>query len=94
MGAVRLTDNSQGHPPWPPRPPIEASTNVFINGIPSVRLGDNWAIHCAPPCHGGVSSEGSPNVFVNGKAMVRTGDAISCGDHALQASPDVIVNGK
>lgn len=91
--AVRInSDNCSGHSCWPPRPAIEGSPDVFINNIPSVRLGDAWQVHCCKSCHSGASSSGSPNVFVNGKPKCRIGDAISCGSTMVNGSPDVFVN--
>lgn len=92
--AVRFGDISTGHGSWPPRPNDEASDNVIINGKGAHRLGDHWPTHCnsTPTCHDGNASQGSPNVFVNGRNKCRVGDAISCGDHMAEGSPDVIVN--
>jgi len=42
---VRLGDMSRGHSCFPPRPNIEASSNVFVNGKGVHRVGDAWAIH-------------------------------------------------
>ncbi|MEM4618919.1 MAG: hypothetical protein QW607_01765 [Desulfurococcaceae archaeon] len=42
---VRLGDMSCGHACFPPRPNIEASPNVFVNGRGAHRLGDAWDIH-------------------------------------------------
>lgn len=39
-GIVRLGDKCSGHDGWPPRPNIEASTNVFVNDLGVHRLGD------------------------------------------------------
>lgn len=93
MGAaVRLGDRSAGHC-FEPRPNLDGSPNVFINGIAAHRVGDKWAFHrCGKSSHDGVQSQGSPNVFVNGKALARIGDRISCGDICAQGSPNVNVN--
>ena len=91
--AVRLGDISTGHGCWPPRPNDSASPNVFINSIPSHRVGDHWPTHCCTPgCHDGNQATGSPNVFVNGRPKARVGDSISCGDFNAQGSPNVFVN--
>lgn len=91
---VRLGDQSQGHSCWPPRPNIEASSNVFANNIGIHRVTDLWSSHCcADICHDGFQSQGSPNVFVNNLQVARTGDAISCGDHDGPGSPNVFANG-
>jgi len=93
-GVVRLGDVSAGHPHcYPSRPNIEASPNVFVNGIAAHRLEDAWAVHGA--CsnhtpHDGVASSGSSSVFVNGQPICRIGDDISCGDTMAEGSSDVI----
>ena len=45
-GVVRLGDISAGHSCYPPRPCVEASGNVFVNGRGVHRVGDAWAVHC------------------------------------------------
>lgn len=97
-GVARLADLSTGHPPcYPPRPNIQGSPNVFVNGRPVHRVGDAYAPHCAPcikgrPCHGAVLANGSPNVFVNGKQVGRIGDPVSCGCVVMTGSGDSIMN--
>lgn len=88
-GIVRLGDLSTGHGCYPPQAAIEASPDVFVDGIAVVTVDCHWATHCCKSCHDGVSSEGSATVFVNGKPKVRQGDAISCGSHADQCSETV-----
>lgn len=93
-GVVRLGDTSQGHGTWPSRPNIEASTDVFVNGIGVHRNGDAWAIHCDTfqNCHGGeLVTPSSRTVFVNGEPMGSIGDPIGCGDRVSVGSNDVIV---
>lgn len=88
--AARLGDLCTGHGCWPPRSGVNASPNVFINGIRAHRLGDGWKVHCCPPpCHAGVVSSGSGSVFINGQPAARIGDAISCGSLIAQGSPNV-----
>jgi len=87
--ATRLGDLCTGHGPHPPRPNIEASENVFVNGLGAHRLGDNWAPHD----HGGVLAAGSLSVFVNGKNLARIGDPISCGSVVAQGSSNVFAGG-
>lgn len=95
MPAVtRLGDRSTGHSCFPPRPNIEASSDVFINGIASHRQGDAWDVHCCgDSCHDGNLSSGSSTVFVNGKAKCRIGDPVSCGDYSGQGSSNVFCGG-
>lgn len=90
--ASRLGDKTTGHNPYPPRPSKEASTNVLINGIGAVRVGDEFEPHGKP---GGrhasasdykhVAEEGSATVFVNGKAAVRIGDPVDRDGDAIAA---------
>lgn len=90
---VRLGDKSAGHC-FEPRPNIEGSPNVFINGIAVHCVGDAWPVHtCGPSSHDSRTVQGSPNVFVNGKAVARVGDALDCGDICAEGSPNVFVNG-
>jgi uncharacterized Zn-binding protein involved in type VI secretion len=89
---TRLGDLSTGHSScYPPRPNIEASGDVFANGISCHRIGDAWFQHGTGDCtpHTGVTSAGSGSVFVNGRSIARIGDPISCGDTIAQGSGDV-----
>lgn len=90
-GLVRLGDLCNGHTgEYPPRPCIEASNNVFINGKGIHRKGDAWDIHCNFwNCHGGVMIGGSNSIFINGIAAAQVGDLISCGAVAAQGSGNV-----
>lgn len=85
--AVRYSDLCSGHDSHPPRPNIEASPDVLVDGLGSVRVGDAWAKHP----HGGVSSGGSNTVFINNQNAVRVGDPISCGSVAAQGSQTVMI---
>jgi len=83
-----------GHGNFPPRPSIEASTDVFVNGIGVHRVGDAYAEHCdSDTCHDSVLATGSSTVFVNGKAIGRIGDNIACGSTVAEGSPDVFAGG-
>jgi uncharacterized Zn-binding protein involved in type VI secretion len=86
---------STGHGCFPPKPNIQCSSNVFVNGKGVVRVGDAWAIHSCPNngSHGSTSSKGSPNVFANGKARVRIDDSLSDTDAVAEGSSNVYVNG-
>lgn len=90
LPATRLNDMCTGHDCFPPRPVIQASTNVFINGRGANRLGDMLAVHCCMiSCHEGHSVQGSPTVNVNSKPLVRVQDAIDCGSYMMTGSLDV-----
>ncbi len=95
MPAVsRQGDLCSGHGPFPPRPLVSGSGDVFINGIPAGRRNDPYGIHCSPKkCHGGSAGAGSSTVFVNGRALVRIGDAVSCGSVSAMGSPNVFAGG-
>jgi uncharacterized Zn-binding protein involved in type VI secretion len=84
--AVRLGDKCTGHGNAPPRPNIQGSPDVFINGKPAHRQGDKWAIH---QNHPGMLAKGSSTVFVNGRGQGRVGDPVNCGSRCAQGSPDV-----
>lgn len=90
MSAVtRLGDVCSGHDCYEPRVCIEASTNVFINGLGVTRAGDKWETHCCgPSCHDTVGLVGSSKVFVNGRAVMRIGDELECGSVSAQGSPN------
>jgi len=90
--SVRLGDKSAGHC-FNPRPNVQGSSNVFINGIAAHRVSDYWPKHrCGPRSHDSITAQGSPNVFINGLAAARIGDELSCGDHCAEGSPNVFVN--
>lgn len=88
--AARQSDMCTGHPGCKPRPALTGSPNVFINGLPAHRLGDQWAKHCG---HTGVLAAGSSSVFVNGLALGRVADPISCGSLIASGSPTVFAGG-
>lgn len=96
MPAVtRKGDTCTGHGPWPSRPSVEGSPNVFVNGLAVHRQGDGWAIHCDPTplCHPGVLASGSATVFVNGKQIGRVGDPVDCGSSVATGSGNVFAGG-
>ena len=69
------------------------SNNVFLNGLPVVRVGDVWQIHCKDSsCHGCNQGTGSSTTFVNGRPVARIGDATSCGDQIAVGSSNVFSN--
>ena len=92
MPAVtRIGDNDTGHCSTPTR--AQGSTNVFVNGIPVSRQGDNNTPHLLPgspcPSHSAAIATGSTTVFVNGKGCGRIGDAISGCTSVAQGSSNV-----
>ena len=91
-GVVRQGDNCSGHSCYPPRAATSGSPDVFVNGLPVHRVGDNWAAHACPdtPPHSGTMANGSATVFVNGQPIARIGDAVDCGSTAAQGSDNVL----
>lgn len=95
LGVVRMgIDVCSGHPAgptyFPPRPAITGSPDVFIDGLPAVRMTDQWAPHTnILSVHSGVSIGGSFTVFCNGLPLVRVGDQIDCSSVALTGSVTV-----
>jgi uncharacterized Zn-binding protein involved in type VI secretion len=66
--AARKTDIGSGHGcHYPPTAAVEASPDVYINGLPGLRVGDHFAAHgclvCPAPVHGRALADGSPNVM-------------------------------
>lgn len=61
---------------------ISGSNNVFVNGKPFCRKGDNFT-------EGRVLIEGSKKVFANGYSIGRVGDSISCGSKVISGSSNV-----
>jgi uncharacterized Zn-binding protein involved in type VI secretion len=83
-----------GHGCFPPRPNIEGSGDVYVNGIPVHRQGDSWGVHCCgPSCHGSDLAAGSSSVYVNGKPLGRIGDPVSCGSVVAECSDNVFSGG-
>jgi uncharacterized Zn-binding protein involved in type VI secretion len=73
------------------------SGNVFANGIPISRQGDNNTGHLLPPApcpgHSAPIAVGSTTVFVNGKGCGRIGDAISGCTSVAAGSGDCFAGG-
>lgn len=93
---ARLGDQCTGHPNgFPPRPNIEGSDTVFVNGIPIHRQSDKWAVHCnsTPSCHDGVLASGSSTVFSSNLQVGRVSDPVACGSTVAEGSPDVFAGG-
>jgi uncharacterized Zn-binding protein involved in type VI secretion len=95
MPAVtRLGDNCTGHGCFPPRPNVQASSDVFVNKIGAHRQSDAWAVHCCGiPCHSSVLAAGSSTVYVNKKQLCRIGDPVACGSVSAQGSSSVFAGG-
>jgi len=95
MPAVtRKGDMGSGHGCWPPRPSIEGSPDVFVNGIPVHRQGDAWGPHTCPSIpetHSSVLAAGWPTVFANGRQIGYVGAPVACGSTVAEGSPDVFV---
>ena len=92
---TRLGDKNTGHDDCPSVSLVEASTDVFVNGIGAGRVGDHYASHSCEvhSPHSGVISAGSSSVFINGKPAGRIGDPVSCGGSVAEGSSDVYVGG-
>lgn len=86
--AVRKgVDKTKGHGKCKPVVAVQASDNVFINGIPAVRQGDAFKPHCK---HKG-KAVGGGTVYINGKLAQRVGDKLTCGDTSAQGSSNVFM---
>lgn len=89
--ATRIGDADVVHCSMPVR--AEGSPNVFVNGIPWSRQGDNNDVHLLPgvpcPAHAAPITIGSTTVFVNGKGAGRIGDAITGCTSVAEGSPNV-----
>ena len=98
-GVARLGDKCTGHDCFPPRKSNSGSPNVFINGIPALRVGDSFETHCCTcedmphGCHDGTLKSGSSSVYVNGKPLGRIGDSVSCGGTVATGSGNVFAEG-
>lgn len=69
------------------------SGNVFANGIPISRQGDNNTVHKLPgspcPTHAAPIAVGSGSVFINSKGCGRVGDGLSGCTSVAAGSPNV-----
>jgi len=77
-----------GHGPCSPRPNVQGSGDVFINGLGAHRQGDAWAYHCS---HSGVLAVGSGSVNVNGRPAGRMGDPVNCDSAVATGSDNVFI---
>lgn len=95
--ATRIGDADVSHCSGMTR--AEGSPNVFVNGIPWSRQGDNNTVHLKPPkdpeClpHAAPIATGSSTVFVNGMGAGRVGDAIAGCTSVAAGSPNVFAGG-
>lgn len=93
--AARLGDQCTGHACYPARPSITASSDTFVNGIPALRVGDKYAVHCCVTlpfdCHPGIVIAGSGSTFINNMPAARMGDMIDCGSKIALGSSDTFV---
>ena len=93
--ACRIGDLDVTHCSTPAR--AEGSPNVYVNGIPWSRQGDNNTSHLLPgapcPSHTAAITSGSSTVKVNGKGAGRIGDALSGCTAVAQGSPNVFAGG-
>lgn len=87
-----------------PEPPTgvlaKGSPDVYINGRPAMRAGDDIALSCngLPLSHPFwpfpvVIAEGSATVYINGKPAARLGSKMVCGAHIKSGSPDTFIGG-
>lgn len=90
--AGRIFDMCSGHDCHCPRPAIEGSENVFVNGRRVLRLGDTFTIHCCgEECHYGYLSQGSTTVTANGKGIGYIGCGVTCGSVLQTGSDNVLI---
>jgi uncharacterized Zn-binding protein involved in type VI secretion len=78
----------------------KGSNDVYINGRPAMRAGDDFASSCngLPLNHPlwpfpVVIAEGSATVYINGKPAARLGSKMVCGAHIKSGSPDTFIGG-
>ena len=96
MAAVtRKGDPDVAHCSTPFR--VGSSSDVFVNGLPVSREGDNNTTHLLPggdgcPSHSTVITKGSSSVFINGSGCGRVGDPTGCTSVA-GGSPNVFAGG-
>lgn len=89
---VLLGDLGTDHEGFPPTPVINGSPDVFIDGKPVARVGDQLAPHSKPKhsAHPRTIASGSSTVFINGLPVATTGGAISCGGVTIGSSSVVV----
>lgn len=90
-------DLTQGHC-WPPAPlAAQNGSNVYVNGLKAIALGDQTLhpLGCTDPptTHPVVALGGSPSVFIGNIAVVRDADPMGCGDVADTLAGTVYADG-
>lgn len=92
--ATKLTTHqcsqSTANTPHVGGPAMEMSSNVFIENMPALRLGDK--LHCNAPNMPEVK-KGSSVVFINGKEAAREGDNTSHQSVLIGGSAKVFIGG-
>lgn len=89
---ARIGDICSGHGCWPPRPNVQGSPNVTVEGIPAHRVGDAWDAHTCPDIpetHASALAGGSGSVTVNGLPLGRIGDPVACGSSVATGAATV-----
>lgn len=75
-----LGDSCSGHGCFPPRPGINASSKLFVQGRPAHRVGDSWQLHtCGNDTHDATVVYGSYKMFESGQSVAVIGSVLSCG---------------
>lgn len=71
---------------------ITASSDVLVDGLPSVRLGD---LHTCPISGHNVTPvvSASGSVLVDGRPVARVGDTVGCGATIIRGSSGVAAGG-
>lgn len=79
--AAKLNDKGTQHDGYHETVITAGSLTVFIDGMPSARLGDPLTPHSKlkHPAHPRKIASGSSTVFIDGLPAARTGDAVDCG---------------
>ena len=98
LPVVRMgIDICSGHPAgptyFPPRPAVTGAGTVFVEGVPVVRVNDEWAVHTnIISAHPSPGAGGSPTVYAEGTAIMRIGDPIACGSVCAMGSGTVFAD--
>ena len=93
--ASRVGDSHGGHGCFPPTNAVRGSPNVKINGVPALRVGDPFVVHCCPKngCHTPAMATGSATVNINGLPAARIGDMTGCTATVISGSSNVFIGG-